>query len=95
MTKVSLRHTMNSIDPSLFGSSLRWCSIEIRVLKSFANFTEKYLCWGLFLIKTFLAKKKPFWRRDDAFSQCKSAFALAIVACRLELGRLYIYSIYI
>ena len=82
MTNVSLRHTMNHIDLSLFKSSHRRCSVEKGVLKNFANFTGKHLCSSLFLIKTFLPKKKPFCRRDNA-------------ACRRELERLYIYSIYI
>ena len=33
-----------------YRSSLRRCSIEKGVLKEFANFTGKYLCWSLFLI---------------------------------------------
>ena len=36
-----------------------------------------------------------FCLRDNAFSQYMPAFASAIVACRRELERLYIYSIYI
>ena len=32
-------------------SSQRRCSVKISVLKNFTNFTGKYLCWNLFLIK--------------------------------------------
>ena len=32
-------------------SSQPRCSIKKGVLKNFANFTEKHLCWSLFLIK--------------------------------------------
>ena len=35
----------------LFRGSHRRCSVKEFVLKSFANFTEKHLCWSLFLIK--------------------------------------------
>ena len=36
-----------------------------------------------------------FCLRDNAFSQYTPAFASEVVACRRELERLYIYSIYI
>ena len=36
---------------SLFRSSHGRCSLKEGVLKRFANFTAKHLCWGLFLIK--------------------------------------------
>ena len=32
-------------------SSQRRCSVKKGVLKNFADFTRKYLCWSLFLIK--------------------------------------------
>ena len=35
----------------LFRSSHRRCSVKKGVLKKFANFTGKHLCWSLFLIK--------------------------------------------
>ena len=42
-------------------SSHRRCSVKKDVLKDFVNFTGKYLCWGLFLIKAcnFLKKETP------------------------------------
>ena len=62
MTKVSLCHTMNHRDLSLFRSIHWWYSVEKGVLKNFANFTGLELHWSLFLTK------KPFCRRDSAFS---------------------------
>ena len=35
---------------SISRSSHRRCSVKKVVLKNFANFTEKHLCWSLFLI---------------------------------------------
>ena len=93
MTKVPIRHTMNHIDLSLFRSRHRWCSVEKGVPKNFANFTGKHLRWSLFVIKTFLPKKKHFYRRYNTFFQYMSAFALAIGTSWRELQRLYIYSI--
>ena len=49
MTRASLRHTMNHRDLlGLFRSSHRSCSVEKCVLKNFANFPGKHLCWSLF-----------------------------------------------
>ena len=44
-------------------SSRRRCSVKIGVLKNFANFTGKHLCWGLFLIKLqdLQAFRTPFF----------------------------------
>ena len=51
MTTASLCHTMNHRAlVGLFRSSHRSCSVEICVLKNFANFPGKQLCWSLFLI---------------------------------------------
>ena len=36
--------------PGLFRSSRRRCSFKKIVIKKFANFTGKHLCWSLFLI---------------------------------------------
>ena len=36
----------------LYRSSHRRCSVKKGVLKIFANFTDKHLCWSLFLIKS-------------------------------------------
>ena len=50
MIKVLLHHTMNHRDLlSLFTSSHRRCSVKKGVLKGFANFTVKHLCWSLLL----------------------------------------------
>ena len=35
----------------LYKSTLRRCSVKKGVLKKFANFIGKHLCWSLFLIK--------------------------------------------
>ena len=40
-------------------------------------------------------RRQLFCLHDNAFSQYAPAFASVIVACQLELERLYIYSIYI
>ena len=37
-------------DKSVVRSSHRACSVKIGVLKNFANFTGKNLCWSLFLV---------------------------------------------
>ena len=51
MTRASLSHTMNHRDLlDLFRSSHQRCSVKKGVLKTFANFTGKHLCWSLFLI---------------------------------------------
>ena len=48
-----------------YRSSRRRCSVKEGVLKDSANFTEKHLCWSLFLIKlqafrpVTLLKRKP------------------------------------
>ena len=34
-----------------FRSSRQMCFVEKGAIKNFPNFTEKHLCWGLFLIK--------------------------------------------
>ena len=33
------------------GSNHRWCSVKKDVLKNFADFPGKHLCWVLFLLK--------------------------------------------
>ena len=49
MTRTSLCHKMNHRDLlGLFRSSHRRCSVKKGVLKNFANFTGKHLCWSLF-----------------------------------------------
>ena len=40
-----------SWNPKTVRSSHWRCSVKIGVLKNFANFTGKYFCWSLFLIK--------------------------------------------
>ena len=39
-------------------SSHQRCSVKQGVLKNFANFTEKYLCWSLSLRPATLLKKR-------------------------------------
>ena len=53
---------------NFFRSSHRRCSVEIGVLKSFANFTGKHLRWSLFLIscnRFFLWNLRNFY--EDLF----------------------------
>ena len=51
MNRAWLRHTMKHRGVlGLFRSSHRSCSVKKAVLKNFANFTGKHLCWSLFLI---------------------------------------------
>ena len=51
MTRASLHHAMNHRDLlGLFSRSHGRCSVKKGVLKNFTNFTEKRLCWSLFLI---------------------------------------------
>ena len=45
------RSSKNLQFPKKTRSSHRMCSVKIGVLKSFASFTGKHLCWSLFLIK--------------------------------------------
>ena len=62
MNKKSLRHTMNHRDLlCLFRSSHRKCSEKKDVLKNFANFTEKHLCWSLLQVYNFIKKRLQHW----------------------------------
>ena len=64
MTRASLRHTVNHRDlPDLFRSSHQWCSVKKGVLKTFANFTGKHLCWGLFLITLLVLRPATLLKR--------------------------------
>ena len=42
---------LSSVNPRKGRSSRSLIFFKIGVFKSFANFTQKHLCWGLFLIK--------------------------------------------
>ena len=57
-----LRHTMNHRDIlGLFRSS-RWrCSVRKGVLKNFANFMGKHLCWSLLQASNFIKKRPQHW----------------------------------
>ena len=46
-------------------SSHRRCSIKKAVLKNFAIFTEKHLCWSLFLIKLQARSPATLFKRDS------------------------------
>ena len=45
-----------------YRKSHRRCSVKKRVLKNFANFIEKHLCWSLFLIKLQAFSLNFFWK---------------------------------
>ena len=45
--------------------SHRSCSVKRGVLKNFENFTWKYLCWSLFLIKLQTFKPATLLKRDS------------------------------
>ena len=45
-------------------TSHRRCSVEQGVLKNFANFTGKYLCWSLFLINLQACRPATLLKRD-------------------------------
>ena len=64
MTIASLRHTMNHRDllNSLRSSHYR-CSVKKVVLKTFANFTGKHLCWSLFLITLLVFRPATLLKR--------------------------------
>ena len=51
MTKKSLFQMNHRILLGLLRNSHRRCSVKEGVPKKFANFTQKHLCWSLFLIK--------------------------------------------
>ena len=64
MTRASLRHTMNHRDLlDLFRSSHQRCSVKKGVLKTFANFTGKHLCWSLFLITLLVFRPATLLKR--------------------------------
>ena len=48
-----------------FRSSYRRCSVKKGFLKNFANFTEKHLCWSLFLIN--LLAFRPVEQQEHLF----------------------------
>ena len=49
-------------------SSHKSCSIEKAVLKNFAIFTGKHLCWSLLLIDLQASKPATFFKRDSSTS---------------------------
>ena len=62
MTKKSLRHTVNHRDLlGLLRSSHRGGSVKKGVLKNFANFTGKHLCWSLLQACNFIKKRLQHW----------------------------------
>ena len=64
MTRASLCHTMNHKDLlDLFRSSHQRCSVKKGVLKTFANFTGKHLCWSLFLITLLVFRPATLLKR--------------------------------
>ena len=64
MTRASLYHTMNHRDLlGLFRSNHQRCSVKKGVLKTFANFTGKHLCWSLFLITLLVFRPATLLKR--------------------------------
>ena len=64
MTRGSLHHTMNHRDLlDLFRRSHQRCSVKKGVLKTFANFTGKHLCWSLFLITLLVFRPATLLKR--------------------------------
>ena len=62
MTKKHLRHTMNHRDlVGLLRSSHQTCSVKKGVLKNFANFIGKHLCWSLLQACYFIRKRLQHW----------------------------------
>ena len=47
------------------------CSLKIDVLKNFANFTGKHLCWSLFLIKLQVFKTATLLKGESNTSVCR------------------------
>ena len=46
--------------------SIHWgCSVKKGVLKTFANFTGKHLCWSFFLIELQFSRPVTLWKRDS------------------------------
>ena len=73
MTRASLRHTMKHSDfLDLFRSSHRRCSVKKAVLKNFANFTGKHLCWSLFLITLLVFRPVTLVKRYRSSHQRRS-----------------------
>ena len=48
-----------------YRSSRRRCSVEKVVLKNFALFTRKHLCWNHFLIRLSAFRPATLWKRDS------------------------------
>ena len=52
------------VDEGSFRCSHRWCSVKKVLLKIFANFTGKHLCWSHFLIKLQVWRCATLLKRD-------------------------------
>ena len=68
----------------LFRSSHRRCSVKKGVLKKFAYFTGKHLCWSLFLIK-FIKKRLQHWCFSVKFAKFLRTSILKNICERLFL----------
>ena len=49
----------------IYRSSNRRCSMKKGVLKDFANFAQKHLCWSLFLIKLHASRPASLLKGDS------------------------------
>ena len=52
--------------PTLFFDLQRRCSVKKGVLKNFANFTEKHLCWNLLLLKLQALQALQLYFKKDS-----------------------------
>ena len=86
MTKKHLHHTMNHRDlVGLFRSSRRRCSVKKGVLKNFANFTGKHLCWSLLQACDCIKKRLQHWRFPVKLTKFLRTFVLKNICERLIL----------
>ena len=59
-------HNESQKSPGFVRSSHQRCSVRKDVLKTFANFTGKHLCWSLFLITLLVFRTATLLKRYKA-----------------------------
>ena len=64
-------------------SSHQSCSIEKAVLKTFAIFTEKHLCWSLLLIDLRASRPANFLKRDCCFPMNIAKFLRLLILMKI------------
>ena len=65
-----LINSFSKILQSVARNSHQRCSLKKGVLKNLANFTEKHLCWSLFLIKLQAFRPVTLFKKDSNTSVC-------------------------